>query len=258
MLGPAEPVDRLLRVADEEQPPGQGGVGLRSPPRRASGGGGEAHGDLELDRVGVLELVEQQVRVARRGAWPRTSAGVGRAAARGPAPAGRGTRAGRSRRRSSRGVERERRRARRRATSRQAASVTAATIARGATRLGRRARGRVSTPRRRPCGARRQLTASTCALIGWSRASARSRPPRRVGRARSASSRAAASQLVVGGACGASPRGRAVGHDRARRDRRRRVAFAVAHDRTTRSQLSSKAVRHAAQVVDLELSKLRA
>ncbi len=66
-VGAPEPVDRLLRVADDEQPPGER---LQLAPRVAArtarhrlcgvvGGGGEPDGDLELDRVGVLELVEQ-------------------------------------------------------------------------------------------------------------------------------------------------------------------------------------------------------
>ena len=54
-----EPVDRLLRVADDEQAAVRhvylvpiGGVGLRA--------AGDPGGQLDLDRIGVLELVEQQ------------------------------------------------------------------------------------------------------------------------------------------------------------------------------------------------------
>ena len=62
-VGAAEAVDRLLRVADHEQPAGVdrelvppvgAGVGLA---RR------EQRGEVALDRVGVLELVEQQAGV---------------------------------------------------------------------------------------------------------------------------------------------------------------------------------------------------
>ena len=64
-VGPPEPVDRLLRVADDEQPTGHrhelAPVVVLA---RIVGARGEPHGDLELDRVGVLELVEQDPRVA--------------------------------------------------------------------------------------------------------------------------------------------------------------------------------------------------
>ena len=63
-VGAAEAVDRLLGVADDEEPAGQrlqpGGVVARLPDRV----GRQPDGDLELDRVGVLELVEQQPLVA--------------------------------------------------------------------------------------------------------------------------------------------------------------------------------------------------
>ena len=66
-VGAAEPVDGLLRVADDEQVAG----GDRDlVPRQRAGvvgpgvGGGDAHGDLDLDRIGVLELVEQEALVA--------------------------------------------------------------------------------------------------------------------------------------------------------------------------------------------------
>ena len=63
-VGPPEPVDRLFRVADDEEPPSER---PQPGPVATLGGiligvmriGGEPHGDLELDRVGVLELVEQ-------------------------------------------------------------------------------------------------------------------------------------------------------------------------------------------------------
>ena len=95
-VGPAEPVDRLLGVADHEQAAG----GHRRPrPTAVSSavariGGGDAHGQLDLDRVGVLELVEQQALVALvQGAPARPGPAPGRAAPGGRARAGRGTRA---------------------------------------------------------------------------------------------------------------------------------------------------------------------
>jgi hypothetical protein len=64
-VGAAEPVDRLLRVTHHEQPTGLdrhvGPVVVVGP---VGVGGGDAHGQLDLDRVGVLELVEQQPLVA--------------------------------------------------------------------------------------------------------------------------------------------------------------------------------------------------
>ena len=61
-------------------------------------GRGDAHGELDLDRVGVLELVEQEalVAVVQPGAHGR-AVSPGRAAGRGRARAGRGTRAVRRR-----------------------------------------------------------------------------------------------------------------------------------------------------------------
>src|SRR5205085_3210823 len=62
-IGATEAVDRLLRVTDEEEtwivhndvlPPFRHGSGARS----------EEDGELDLDRVGVLELVDQQPGVA--------------------------------------------------------------------------------------------------------------------------------------------------------------------------------------------------
>ncbi len=71
-VGAAEPVDRLFGIADDEQTAGQRtqvapGVGVGSFGRnlcRIVGVGGEADGDLELDGVGVLELVEQNAHVS--------------------------------------------------------------------------------------------------------------------------------------------------------------------------------------------------
>ena len=58
-VGPAEPVDGLLRIPDQEQAPWRyrhvGPVG-----RAAGPAGGDADGQLDLDRVGVLELIQQQ------------------------------------------------------------------------------------------------------------------------------------------------------------------------------------------------------
>ena len=92
-VGPAEPVDRLLRVADDEQRAGRhatSGQSGASAPRAT----GDPHGQLDLDRVGVLELVQQQplVPLLQRGPHGRVVPGC--AAGRGPAPAGRGTPAG--------------------------------------------------------------------------------------------------------------------------------------------------------------------
>ena len=58
-VGPPEPVDRLLRIADDEQRPG--GHGSRPPSRAvAVAATGDADREFDLDRVGVLELVQQQ------------------------------------------------------------------------------------------------------------------------------------------------------------------------------------------------------
>ena len=93
-VGPPEAVDRLLRVADEEEVPGgdlDATPSGRSPPTAlARVGGRDAHGQLDLDGVGVLELVEQQPLVAlvqTRSARPRRAPGGG---------AGRGRRTSRS------------------------------------------------------------------------------------------------------------------------------------------------------------------
>src|SRR5208283_5206444 len=57
-VGPAEPVDGLLRIPDQEQAAWRyrhvGPVG-----RVAGPAGGDADGQLDLDRVGVLELIQQ-------------------------------------------------------------------------------------------------------------------------------------------------------------------------------------------------------
>ena len=62
-VGAPEAVDRLLRIADDEQLAGNG----RDPPpvafRRIVGG--QQQQDLRLQRIGVLELVDEDVREAR-------------------------------------------------------------------------------------------------------------------------------------------------------------------------------------------------
>ena len=64
-VGAAEPVDRLLRVADDEQP---ARFGHEPAPVGVVGGvvgpGCQPHGDLQLDRIGVLELVEHDPGIA--------------------------------------------------------------------------------------------------------------------------------------------------------------------------------------------------
>ena len=62
-VGAAEPVDGLLRVSDHEQAAlRHGHVGPAG--RAAARAGGDADGQLDLDRVGVLELIQQQPPVA--------------------------------------------------------------------------------------------------------------------------------------------------------------------------------------------------
>ena len=61
---PPEAVDRLLGVADDEQPAGDRPQPRDVVARLAVGRRGQAHGDLELDRIGVLELVEEHPLVA--------------------------------------------------------------------------------------------------------------------------------------------------------------------------------------------------
>ena len=74
-VGPAEAVDRLLRVADEERPAGRDG---HLPPRslaRIRVFRREQHGDLDLQGIGVLELVDQEdpEPLAERGAHARVA-----------------------------------------------------------------------------------------------------------------------------------------------------------------------------------------
>ena len=63
-VGPPEPVDRLLRVAHEEQPAVVDVELVPAPGLGAPDGGRDQAGQLDLERVGVLELVEQDVGVA--------------------------------------------------------------------------------------------------------------------------------------------------------------------------------------------------
>ncbi len=90
-VGSSEPVDRLLRIADEEQATL---VGIEHLPRARFGAfdrRGDEQRQVDLDGVGVLELVEQQLLIAVVQHVARPQGGS--AEARGPAPAGRGTRA---------------------------------------------------------------------------------------------------------------------------------------------------------------------
>ena len=85
-VGPAEPVDRLLRVADEEEVPGLDrdlGPGRVAVSRRRVDGR-ERHRDVDLDRVGVLELVDEQplVPAPEPGAGGRAVLGVAEQQAR--------------------------------------------------------------------------------------------------------------------------------------------------------------------------------
>ena len=90
-VGAAEPVDRLLRVADDEQGTRPHRdverIGGRRGPRLV---GGESQQQLRLQRIGVLELVDQQV------AEPPLELGAHlarrRAPGRGRGSAGRGSR----------------------------------------------------------------------------------------------------------------------------------------------------------------------
>jgi hypothetical protein len=75
-VGATEAVDRLLGVADEEELSGRGRAGASLCPDR---GGGRR---LDLDRVGVLELVDEEVREALRALSGQSD--------RGSAPAGGG------------------------------------------------------------------------------------------------------------------------------------------------------------------------
>ena len=76
-VGAPEPVDRLLRVTHEEQPAGLGGD--RPPVLLPSGRivRRDKDRELDLDRVGVLELVEEQPLVARRERSAHTGTLVG-------------------------------------------------------------------------------------------------------------------------------------------------------------------------------------
>src|SRR5689334_12770029 len=63
-VGAAEPVDRLLRVADEEQAPR---FRVDLVPRSFAGARiarAEQRGELDLNRIGVLELVDEDALVA--------------------------------------------------------------------------------------------------------------------------------------------------------------------------------------------------
>ena len=63
-VGAAEPVDRLLGVADDEQAPRIDLDLVPAPVARVRVARREQRGEVALDGIGVLELVEQQVRVA--------------------------------------------------------------------------------------------------------------------------------------------------------------------------------------------------
>ena len=72
-VGAAEAIDRLLRVADDEEAAGDGDD--RAASRPASGSAdAEQQQDLRLQRIGVLELVDEDVREAR--VKPAADAGV--------------------------------------------------------------------------------------------------------------------------------------------------------------------------------------
>ena len=80
-VGAAEPVDRLLGVADDEEAAGDGDDARASRPASGSADG-EQQQDLRLQRIGVLELVDEDVREARL--EPAADAGVARARGRAP------------------------------------------------------------------------------------------------------------------------------------------------------------------------------
>ncbi len=67
-VGPPEAVDGLLRVAHHEKVPGRHlhlrPMERRQPASESGIGGRDAHGQLDLDGIGVLELVEQESLVA--------------------------------------------------------------------------------------------------------------------------------------------------------------------------------------------------
>ena len=70
-VGAAEAVDRLLRIADDEEAAGDGRD--RAPVGCGGIVGGEQQQDLGLQRVGVLELVDEDVREALLEAAPHGS-----------------------------------------------------------------------------------------------------------------------------------------------------------------------------------------
>ena len=101
-VGAPEAVDRLLGVADDEEPPGIGGDLVPRSVARVGIAGREQRGEVALDRVGVLELVEEQARVALAEAAADVDAVLGVAEQRAAtARGGRGTRARPSRRRAA-------------------------------------------------------------------------------------------------------------------------------------------------------------
>ena len=87
-VGPAEPVDRLLRVADEEEVPrldrDLGPRALRRVGSVAPVDRRERHRDVDLDRIRVLELVDEQplVPAPEPGAGGRAVLGVAEQQAR--------------------------------------------------------------------------------------------------------------------------------------------------------------------------------
>ena len=63
-VGPPEPVDRLFRIAHEEQPARRHGEFGPRPDGTGADARGDQHGQFDLDRVGVLEFVEQEMAIA--------------------------------------------------------------------------------------------------------------------------------------------------------------------------------------------------
>ena len=76
-VGASEPVDRLLRVADHEQPAGIRRELVPATVARVGFGRGEEGGEVALDGVGVLELVEEEAGVAGAEAAPYVPAVLG-------------------------------------------------------------------------------------------------------------------------------------------------------------------------------------
>ncbi len=70
-IGTAEAIDALLRIADDEE--GAGPWGDRAPVAALGRVGGEEEADLGLNRVGVLELIDQEALVlaTQRTSWRR-------------------------------------------------------------------------------------------------------------------------------------------------------------------------------------------